>query len=71
MRHLHINAEPCAKGFKGTLEACEDGIRVFKLETGKAYFTSEAAILGAETIRIEYFQVLSETDTSGGEDDGS
>ena len=57
MRHLHIDAEACAKGFKGILEACENGKRVFKLETGRVYQSSEEAIVGAEMVRIEYIKI--------------
>lgn len=57
MRHLHIDAQACTRGFKGILEACEDGKRVFKLETGRVYQSSEEAIVGAEMVRIEYMKI--------------
>lgn len=53
MRHVHVKAEPCARGFKSVIEVCNDGVRLFKMEGGRyskslAEAEAYAKKLGAE-----------------------
>lgn len=68
MRHLHIKAEACATGFRGVLEACDNGKRVFRLETGGVYPSSDGAICGVEAIRLEYMKTTLDTEQVNEED---